>query len=281
MKRALFLTVSLLASPVHLSASPTFHLITESDPGGPNNVVLSSYDSLTDLANLSATNTSPIFGFPSAISISGLTFDGTQLHIITESDPGGPNNVVLSSYDSLTDLANLSAASTSAIFGFPSAVSISGLTFDGTQFHIITESDPGGPNNVVLSSYDSLTDLVNLSAADTSPIFGFPSAVSISGLTFDGTQFHIITESDPGGPNNVVLSSYDSLTDLVNLSAASTSPIFGFPSAVSVSGLMSIAAPVNGVPEPASLSLVVLGGLAVLTMTGTRRRRTSGQSSAI
>jgi len=136
--------------------------------------------------------------------------------------------------------------------------------------HLITESDPGGPNNVVLSSYDSLSDLVNLAPTSTSPIFGFPSAVSISGLAFDGTQYHIITESDPGGPNNVVLSSYDSLSDLVNLAPTSTSPIFGFPSAVSISGLLSITTPMNSVPEPPSLLLVLLAGLTVLMMVRTR-----------
>jgi hypothetical protein len=68
MKRTLFLAVSLLASPVHLFASPIFHLITESDPGGLNNVVLSSYDSFGDPVNLSAADTSAIFGSPSAVS---------------------------------------------------------------------------------------------------------------------------------------------------------------------------------------------------------------------
>ncbi|TQV75820.1 PEP-CTERM sorting domain-containing protein [Denitrobaculum tricleocarpae] len=57
-----------------------------------------------------------------------------------------------------------------------------GLTYDGNQFHFITESDPGGLNNVNLFSFDSFVDLVNFNVASS----GFPPdlapAVGISGF---------------------------------------------------------------------------------------------------
>jgi hypothetical protein len=137
---------------------------------------------------------------------------------------------------------------------------------------LITESDPGGLNNVNLSSYDSLADLKILNASSTTFLPGPSPAVSISGLAYDGFQFHLITESDPGGLNNVNLSSYDSLADLKILNASSTTSLPGPSPAVSISALVFVPDQASQVPEPGTIWLLAAGGIVLLMMNAQRRR---------
>jgi hypothetical protein len=145
-------------------------------------------------------------------------------------------------------------------------VSVRGLSFDGTCYHLITESDPGGLGNVFLRSFDTLADLalLNQSSVQLMGTKPFGSGVSIGGVTFDGTRYHLITESDPGGLGNVFLRSFDSLADLAQLTQSSvqlmgTNP---FGSGVSIGGLMAIpdfdTTPTD-LPVPGTLALLVLG----------------------
>jgi len=67
----------------------------------------------------------------------------------------------------------------------------------------------------------------------------------------------IITESDPGGPNNMILASYNSLADLKNLTLADAGSSLAGPSAaVSISALIFVRDPVGQIPEPATFSLL-------------------------
>ncbi|GAB5453351.1 MAG: hypothetical protein Hals2KO_36790 [Halioglobus sp.] len=127
---------------------------------------------------------------------------------------------------------------------------------------MLTESDPGGLGNIVLSSFNSLTDLVNLNV-DNSSFIGqntWGSGVSAGGLTYDGAQYHLLTESDPGGLGNIVLSSFNSLADLVNLNVDNSSFIGQntWGSGVSAGGLASSSMQSFQVPEPTTLSLLGL-----------------------
>ena len=106
MKRVLILVASLFAFPLPAAATPTFHFITESDPGGLNNMNLFGFDTYTDLVNFNTSSSNFLPGLAPAVSMSGLTYDGNQFHFITESDPGGLNNINLFSFDSFTDLVN-------------------------------------------------------------------------------------------------------------------------------------------------------------------------------
>lgn len=262
MKRVLFLIAGLLVFPLPVFATPTFHFVTESDPGGLNNMNLFGFDNYIDLVNFNTSSSNFLPGLAPAVSMSGLTYDGNQFHFITESDPGGLNNVNLFSFDTLTDLVNFNVASSAPLPSLAPAVSISGLTYDGDKYRIITESDPGGLNNINIFSFDTLTDLKNLNVSGSNFPPDLAPAVSISGLTFDGDQYHIITESDPGGLNNINIFSFDSFIDLVNFNVANS----GFPPdlapAVSISGFMFIPEEVPDtpqVPEPASLALFGFG----------------------
>ena len=185
MKKFLIAFAGVLLGSTQAMAGPTYHLLTESDPGGANNLVLSHYDGLSDLLNLNTAGSNAFIpSLPGAVSAAGMAFDGSQYLLLTESDPGGANNLVLTRYNSLTDLYSLNAAASNAFIpALPGAVSARGLDYDGNQYLLLTESDPGGANNLVLTRYNSLNDLLNLDAADSNAFIpSLPGAVSAAGL---------------------------------------------------------------------------------------------------
>ena len=193
--------------------------------------------------------------------------------LLTETDPGQiTNNLGLSQYDTLTDLINLTPANSSALPGLPGAVSVGGLAFDGNQYLLLTETDPGQiTNNLILSRYDTLTDLINLTPANSNFLPSLASAVSVAGLTFDGSQYLLLTETDPGQiTNNLTLSRYDTLTDLINLTPANSNILPSLASAVSARGLSYTFESVSPVPEPTAMMLFA-SGLASLCVV--RRRK--------
>ena len=250
-----------LAAP--LNAGATYLIWSESDPGGLNNVGLTTFATLADLKTLSnPTSQTPFFGFPSGVSVGGLAFDGSQYLLWSESDPGGLNNVGLTTFATLADLKTLSnPTSQTPFFGFPSGVSVGGLAFDGSQYLLWIESDPGGLNNVGLTTFATLADLKTLSnPTSQTPFFGFPSGVSVGGLAFDGSQYLLWSESDPGGLNNVGLTTFATLADLKTLSnPTSQTPFFGFPSGVSIRGLAYVPDPIADIPEPSTFALLTIG----------------------
>ena len=78
---------------------------------------------------------------------------------LVESDPGGLGNLNLGTFDTLTDLKNWNVSS-SAFIGqnlFGSGVSVGGLAYDGSKYHVLVESDPGGLGNFNLGTFDTLT----------------------------------------------------------------------------------------------------------------------------
>lgn len=101
-------------------------------------------------------------------------------------------------------------------------------------------------------------------------IFAVGTFLAVSHHSAADGAFHWITESDPGGPNNVVLTSSDSLTDLTNLNVASSSPIFGLPGDISISGLVVV--PTTVIPEPGGV--IVWTVLCVSAIAMFRRRET-------
>ncbi len=269
------LVVICLFAP-QVGATPvTFFVITEADPGVPTgNQFLRTYDSFNDLKSLNQSSVTQLgpHAFGTGVSFAGLTFDGVQYHVITEADPGVPTgNQFLRSYDSLNDLKNLNQSSVTQLgpHAFGTGVSFAGLTFDGVQYHVITEADPGVPTgNQFLRSYDSLSDLKNLNQSSVTQLgpHAFGTGVSFAGLTFDGTQYHVITEADPGVPTgNQFLRSYDSLNDLKNLNQSSVTQLGpnAFGTGVSFRALANTFPGVVSVPEPSGLLLILSGLVAV------------------
>jgi len=144
-------------------------------------------------------------------------------------------------------------------------------------FHILTEGDPGTSGNVRIRTFNSLADLLVLNQ-DSTTLLGSNlggTGVSIGGFTFDGSQYHILTEGDPGGNGNFRIRSFNSLADLLVLNQASTtllgSNLGG--TGVSIGGLAADFDPTpRPVPLPATVWMLLtsLGGLGLLSW---RRRR--------
>ena len=139
------------------------------------------------------------------------------------------------------------------------------------SYFAITESDPGGLNNVNFVGFDSLADLTALNVSSQTS-WNLASGISISGLAFDGLQYHMITESDPGGLNNVNFVSFDSLADLTALNVSSQTS-WNLASGVSFSALAFSPPPSVSVevPEPSTIWLFTLG-VAALVRNRVRRR---------
>ena len=177
-------------------------------------------------------------------------------------DPG--DEVYALSYASWSDLLN--GDFSDGVFtqiGISSLYSIADFTFDGTAYRMLLESDanadPG--EEVYALSYASWDDLLNgnFSAGAFTQI-GISSPYSIAGLTFDGTAYRMLLESDanadPG--DEVYALSYASWDDLLNgdFSAGAFTQI-GISSPYSIAGFDAFQAdaPTATVPEPSTLFL--------------------------
>ena len=231
--------------------SPYYHVMLESDDDRTSNEVYqASYVSLQDfLDNVlhSSSNYSQL-DISSAFSAGGITYDGLQYHVLLESDDDRTENeVYLASYDSLQDFLDniLSSSSGYSLLNISSAFSVGGFTFDGLQYHVLLESDDDrADNEVYLASYDSLQDFFDniLSSSSGYSQLNISTAFSAGGFDFDGSQFHVLLESnDDRTDNEVFLASYDSLPDFFDniLSSSSSYSQLNISSAFSAGGFFS------------------------------------------
>jgi len=147
--------------------------------------------------------------------------------------------------------------------------------FATPMFHMINEADPDASfEEVRIRSFDTLADLKALNQSFTSVLGNNigGSAISVAGLAFDGSQFHMITEGDPDASfEEVRIRSFDSLADLKALNQSSTSvlgPNIG-GSAISVRALVFQADDEFTVSEPATFAVFAAGLVGI----GFARRR--------
>lgn len=207
--------------------APEFHLLLESDSdsGSGSEVILFNFATLQDVGDghLSSGLFS-LLDIPPAFSTGGMTYDGSQFHVLLESDSdsSGGSEVFLASYDSFQDFLDGNASSGSfSQLNISSTFSVHGFTFDGLQYHVLleTDADAAGGSELFLISYDSLQDLLADNASSgIFCTFSITSTFSTGGFDFDGSQYHLLLESDSdsGGGSEVHLSSYDSLQDLID-----------------------------------------------------------------
>lgn len=146
--------------------------------------------------------------------------------LFREADPGGTNTYSTSIYTDYTSLVNNNPFATDMAGGpYGSGVSVGGLAWDGSQYVMLLESDPGGLGNINLARFDTYNDLRNINASGTNfvgqNIWG--SGVSARGLAHDGDRYLLLLESDAGGLGNINLAWFDTYTDLVNVNPSGTS----------------------------------------------------------
>ncbi len=237
-------------------------LVYQSDPQFGNTTFLLSYDSLTDFANANSASSVPTANnFATGGYLAGFAYDGSQYHLVYQSDPQFGNTTFLLSYDSLTDFANAnSASSVPTANNFATGGYLAGFTYDGSQYHLVYQSDPQFGNTTFLLSYDSLTDFATAnSASSVSTANNFATGGYLAGFTYDGSQYHLVYQSDPQFGNTTFLLSYDSLADFANANSASSVPTANnFATGGYLAGF-NATIPGLAAPEPLTLAMLLLG----------------------
>jgi hypothetical protein len=206
--------------------------------------------------------------------------------IMFESDENklGGAELGFNTYASLADI--LDANSTSSTFSdinVNAPFSTTGITWDGSQFIIMFESDQNdiGGAELGFNTYASLADI--LDANSTSSAFSdinVNAPFSTTGITWDGSQFIIMFESDENklGGAELGFNTYASLADILDAnSTSSTFSDINVNAPFSTTGIYFVddGRGDQQVPEPAPILLMlpVLAGLVfrrVRSQKGTR-----------
>ena len=129
---------------------------------------------------------------------------GTQYHIVLESDADAPpgSEVYVLTYDSMADVMsnNWSSAAMSAM-GLSADWSIGGFAADGTQYHMLVETNADAPpgSEVAVWTYDSIADVIaNTAVAGSYVTWGLTAEWSVGALVADGDQYNVLLETDAG-----------------------------------------------------------------------------------
>ncbi len=280
------------------ASASTFHVMFESDldlPAGSSELAILSYNSIADI--VSNTPFSSVFtdlGVSDGYSTRGFTFDGSDFHVMFESDldlPPGSSELAVLSYHSIADIVSNSAFnSVFTDLGVADGYSTTGFTFDGTDFQVMFESDldlPPGSSELAILSYHSIADIVSNSAfGSVFTDLGVADGYSTTGFTFDGSDFHVMFESDldlPPGSSELAILSYHSIADIVSNSAfSSVFTDLGVADGYSTTGIAFVPdARMGAVPLPSSLSLMA-AAMMLLLARGTigLRREVRGPGSS-
>jgi PEP-CTERM motif len=268
-----------------------FIVLLESDAntGAGQEVFLVTYNSYADLiSNNQASSAFSQLNISASYSAGGLAYDGSQFHVLLESDAntGAGQEVFLVTYNSYADLiSNNQASSAFSQLNISASYSVGGFTYDGSQFHVLLESDAntGAGQEVFLVTYNSYADLISDNQASSAfSQLNISASYSAGGLTYDGSQFHVLLESDAntGAGQEVFLVSYDSYADLIsNNQASSAFSQLNISASYSAGGITALNGGNTGnggngnvVSEPATMALILIG----LSFLGIFVRRKNG-----
>lgn len=254
-------------------------LIYQSDVAFGNETFLLTYDSVPDfVAANEASSVLTSNNFATGGYLAGFTYDGSQYHLIYQSDVAFGNETFVLSYDSLTDfVASNEASSVLTSNNFATGGYLAGFTWDGSQYHLIYQTDVAFGNETYVLSYDSLTDFIDSNEASTVLTSNnFATGGYLAGFTWDGSQYHLVYQSDVLFGNETFLLSYNSLTDFIDSNeASSVLTSNNFATGGYLAGFNAVPA-ADAIPEPSALLILCLGlaGL-LLSMSQKFRRRGS------
>jgi len=262
-----------------LAVAAPFIVLLETDADTITNqeIFIVSYDSYADLISnnqasgvFSQLNINPLY------SVGGMTYDGSQFHVLLETDADTITNqeIFIVSYNSYADLiSNNQASGVFSQLNINPLYSVGGMTYDGSQFHVLLETDADTITNqeIFIVSYDSYADLIsNNQASGVFSQLNINPLYSVGGMTYDGSQFHVLLETDADTITNqeIFIVSYDSYADLISNNQAS-----GVFSQLNINPLYSVGGMAalytanggngngngNVVSEPATMMLVIIG----------------------
>jgi hypothetical protein len=154
---------------------------------------------------------------------------------------------------------------TAVAAGLLSAAPMWCTSASAATYSVLLESnaDAGAGSEVGILSYNSLADLAaGNSAGAFLSLIDIGPAFSAGGFTFDGSQYHILLESNADAPagTEIAVLSYNSLADMaagnfaaLHLSVADIGPAF------SAGGFAFEPDRVVEAPEPAALAMLGVG----------------------
>src|SRR5262245_32762680 len=203
--RAAIVVSSLLLSAALPAHAVPFGLLLESDAdrNGGLELYAVNYDSWADVLTnnigaqgFTAIDINPLF------SSAGFTFDGTAYRLFLESDAdrNGGSELYQVTYNSWADvLANNIGDQGFTALDINPVFSSAGLTYDGTAYRMLLESDAdrNGGAELYALTYNSWNDVLTNTIADQgftpldlNPLF------SAADITFDGSLYRLLLESD-------------------------------------------------------------------------------------
>jgi len=253
-----------------------YEILYESDADtNVNELVLNSFDSYNDLINYNYSASIVDVDISTAYSSTGLTYDGDDWHILYETNNDtNVNELVLNTFDTFQDILDYNYTATIIDVDISAAYSSTGMTYENGMWHILYESDADtNVNELVMNSFNSLNDLINYNYTANIIDVDISAAYSSTGLTYDGSLWHILYESDADtNVNEMVLNSFNSFQNLLNYNYSATIIDVDISAAYSSTGihaLLDSSPPPPGIPEPSIFALFSIG----LAGMGLRKRR--------
>ena len=257
-------------------ADMSYNLFLESNDDQPSGseVFLTEFDSFGDLLNGNFSGAFSFLNIGAGFSAGGLAFDGSQYHLLLESndDRAAGSEVFMVGFNSYDDLLAGNANGTFSQLNIGSSFSAGGLAFDGSQYHLLLESndDRTGGSEVFMASFGSYDDLIDSNFSGSFSQLNIGATFSAGGLAFDGQQYQLLLESDDDRPSGseVFMASFDSFGDLLDGNIASgTFSQINIGTNFSSGGLVARA---SAIPEPSVLAFSPL--LCVLLMRRARKQ---------
>jgi hypothetical protein len=209
----------------------------------------------------------------------------TPIHVLFERDVDGSagNDLAVVSYPDLPSLiGNTDTFTQFTQVDVSSAFSVGGITYDGSAYRVLYERDVDGSagNELAVVSYPDLPSLIGNTGTFTQfTQVDVSSAFSVGGFDydFDSGAYRILFERDLDGTagNELALVTYPTFADLIgNTDTFTQFTQVDVSSAFSVGGFYSDPPENHNVSAPVTLSLLVLGLLAMGLDSRVRRRLT-------